>query len=261
MPDKDCRTRCIVLKNVDFGESDRIVTLYSPDKGRFTAIAKGAKRSQKRFVNKLEEFSLLDISYRPARQNGLHFLSEAELQQAFLSLRTDWQRYYAAMLASELVLRFTGAHDPDARIFSLLEWLLTSLHHGEPYLPFLVFFLLHLLDACGYRPRLEQCGACSSLPAHNKKLTFTLQPGNGTLLCTRCTDNTAYNTGQARFTLSLQSLKFLQTAQKMTIRQMQRLQMPEKIASECLFVLYNYSRYLLQSDIHSWLLISQVLTR
>jgi DNA repair protein RecO (recombination protein O) len=254
LPYRTCRTGCIVLKNVDFGESDRIVTLYSPDMGRFSAIAKGAKRSQKRFVNKLEEFSLLDISYRPAKHNRLHFLNEAELKEAFLSLRADWQRYCPAMLANELVLRFTGEHDPDSRIFSLLHWLLESLHHGASPLSAVVFFHLHLLGACGYRPRLEHCAACSCSPDKNRGLSFALQPGNGTLLCSRCSGNAA----RSRFTLSLQSLKFLQTAQGMTTKQMHRLQMPENVTSECLYVLYSYSKYLLQCDIHSWSFLSQI---
>lgn len=244
-----CRTGCIVLQNVDFGESDRIVTLYSPDIGRFTAIAKGAKRSKKRFVNKLEQFSLLDITYRPAQQhNRLHFLCEAELKEAFLSLRTHWQRYGAAMLACELVLRFTREHDPDHRIFSLLYWVLESVHCGAAPLPVLVFFLLHLLDACGYRPGLEHCATCVCVPGSNRECGFIFQLGKGTLICSRCSGNTA----RSRFTLSLQSLKFLQTAQKMTAKQVQRLQMPEHVASECLFVLSCYAKYLLQADIHSW---------
>ena len=247
LPNRSCRTECIVLQTRDFSESDRIVTLYSPDTGLFTAIAKGAKRSQKRFVNKLEEFSLLDISYYPAKHNRLHFLKEADLKEAFLSLRTDWQHYSTAMLACEFVLRFTREHDPDSRIFSLLHRVLDSLHHGSSPLPSLVFFLLHLLDACGYRPGLDRCAACSCSAKNNKEGPFSLQPG-GTLICNRCSNNAQ----QSRFTLSLQGLRFLQTAQQMTSGQMHRLQMPEPVASECLSVLYSYSRYLLQCDIHSW---------
>lgn len=253
MPLQDLRTECIVLKNASFGESDKIITLYSPDVGRFTAIAKGAKRSQKRFVNKLEEFSLLDISYRPAKQNRLHFLSEAELTEAFLSLRTNWKRYNPAMLACELVLRFTGEHDPDLRIFTLLRWALESIHLGFSPSPTLVFFLVHLLETCGYRPSLKGCATCFCTPEKSRKRSFSLQPGNGTLICSHCSSST----GRSRFTLSLQSLKFLQAAQKMTIHQMQRLQMPEQVSSECLFFLYNYSKYLLQCDIHSWNFIPQ----
>lgn len=255
MPYQYCRTGCIVLKNIDFGESDRIVTCYSPDVGRFTAIAKGAKRSKKRFVNKLEEFSLLEVSYRPVQQhNHLHFLCEADLKEAFLSLRTHWQRYSAAMLVCEFVLRFTGEHDPDRRIFCLLHWVLESVHCGVAPLPTLVYFLLHLLDVCGYRPRLEHCATCTCVPgSSNRDPGFVFQPGKGTLVCSRCSSNTS----RSRFSLSLQSLKFLQTAQKMTIQQVQRLQMPEHVAAECLSVLSCYAKYLLQTDIHSWSFFAQ----
>lgn len=252
MPCHSCRTECIILKTLDFGESDRITTLYSPDRGLFTAIAKGAKQSKKRFVNKLEEFSLLDISYRPAKHNRLYFLQEAELKEAFLSLRTHWQQYSAAMLACEFVLCFTREHDPDRRIFSLLHWVLKSLHHGSSPLPSLVFFLLHLLNACGYRPELNRCVICSCSPENNRKRNFVFQPG-GSLVCNHCSNKAE----QYRFPLSLQGLRFLQTAQKMTSEKMQRLKMPEPVASECLFVLYSYSRYLLQSDIHSWKFFAQ----
>ena len=53
------RTRGIILRVNDYGESDKLVTFFSPDIGKATAIAKGAKRSQHRFVNKLELFTLL----------------------------------------------------------------------------------------------------------------------------------------------------------------------------------------------------------
>lgn len=249
MPDQLLRTKGIVLRSVDFGESDRIITLYSLDVGQLTVIAKGAKRSKKRFVNKLEEFSLLDITYRPARQGDrLHFLSEAELKDAFLSLRTHWQRYSVAMLVCELVLRFTGEHDPDRRIFFLLHWALESLYRGSSPVPVLVFFLLHLLGTCGYHPCLDSCAICSCPPEKSGQRHFVLQPGKGTLICSRCRNDV----GSSRFTLSLQSLKFLQTAQRMTIKQMPRLQMPERVAVECLFVLSCYAQYILQADLHSW---------
>ena len=53
----------IVLKVNDLGESDKIVTFYSKQAGKIAGIAKGAKRSKKRFSNKLEMFSLLEVQY------------------------------------------------------------------------------------------------------------------------------------------------------------------------------------------------------
>ncbi|MCI5222891.1 MAG: DNA repair protein RecO [Candidatus Electrothrix sp. AR4] len=248
---QSCRTKAIILKIVGFGESDKIVTLYSPDIGRATAIAKGAKRSKRRFVNKLEEFSLLDITYRPGKNNRLHFLREAELDNAFLSLRADCQRYGTAMLACELIIRFTGEHDPDEQVFSLLLWLLESVHQGAQPLSSAALFHLRLLAAVGYQPQLRYCVACKCLPDKNN-LSFALQPGSGTLICARC-NCTAI---RSRFSLSLQTIKFLQAAQQMEADRLERLQMPKKVALESLYVLYQYSRHLLQRDIHSWKFIA-----
>ena len=241
-----CHTRGLVLKVADHGESDKLVTFYSPDIGRVTSIAKGAKRSKQRFVNKLEEFSLLGITYRPARNGGLYFLSEAELENPFLSLRTIHECYVVAMLACELIFRFTSEQDPDPEIYSLLLWLLTSINRGAPPLQVVALFHLRLLSAAGYQPELSLCSSCRQ-PVNNSR-SFALQPANGSLVCNRCNSKVQ----SSNFSLSLQTIKFLQTAQQLNIQRLERLQMPCRAAQETLRVLYRYSQHLLQRDIHSW---------
>jgi DNA repair protein RecO (recombination protein O) len=241
-----CRTRGLILKVTGHGESDKIVTFYSPDTGRVTAIAKGAKRSRKRFVNKLEEFTLLAITYRPSRTGGLLFLSEAELQNPFLSLRNMHKRYIAATLACELIMRFTSEHDPDAEIFSLLLWQIDAVNRGFPPLQATALFHLRLLGACGYQPELDHCTSCGRRVDGNN--SFALQPANGSLVCSRCNSHLHHSD----FSLSIRTIKFLQTAQQLDIGHLERLQMPLQSAQETLRVLYYYSRHLLQRDIHSW---------
>ncbi len=150
------RSTCaIVLKVADHGESDELVTCYSRELGRITGLAKGAKRSARRFVNKLEEFSLLQLLCRPPRSaSGLYFIGEAELLRAHLSLRTVYPRYVAAAFLCELTLRFTRDNDPDQRIFALLQWALDALDRGEAVAKTAALFHLLLLDAAGYRPEL-----------------------------------------------------------------------------------------------------------
>ena len=240
------QTRGIILRLTGHGESDKIVTLYSPDLGRVTGIAKGAYRSKKRFVNKLELFSLLDITYRPPRTGGLIFLNEAELENPFLTLRSRHNRYTTASLACELIMRFTGEHDPDPEIFAILLWLLESVNQGNQPLKTGALFHLRLLKSCGYQPDLGRC--CSCKIRVNNTRSFALQPATGSLICNRCNSNV--NT--SGFFLSLQTIKFLQAAQQLHINQLQRLQMSEKSAREALQILYRYSQHLLQRDIHSW---------
>ncbi len=249
-----CRsTRGIILKISSHGESDKIVTWYSPDIGRVVSIAKGAKRSRRRFVNKLEEFTLLNITYRPARNNGLLFLSEASLENAFLGLRRDHRRYLAAMLACELVLRFTSEQDSDPAIFNLLFWLFTSLDQGSPPLQNTALFHLRLLGAAGYQPSLQGCCSCGHRV--NSGRAFALQPANGSLVCNRCNAHVQ----RSKFSLSLQTIRFLQSAQQLDLARLERLQMPDRSARECLQVLYRYSQHLLQRDIHSWRFVRTLL--
>lgn len=238
-------TRCLVLKTADHGESDKIVTLFSENLGKVTGIAKGAKRSKKRFVNKLEPFSRILVSYKPSRSTLL-FIAEAELEYAFLSLRQSYQKYAGAMYLCELILRFTKEKDPEYGLFSLLNWALYSLDQGDRPLKIAALFHIRLLDIAGYRPELECCSQCYK-PVSPKN-TYTMLPGIGALLCNQCQSGNTMLTRQ----LSVQTLKFLEKAQGVSIEHLGRLQLPDKAARETLYTLHGYSCSLLQQDIHSW---------
>ena len=180
------RSTCgIVLRIAEHGESDKLVTLCCPDLGRVTGIAKGARKSKHRFVNKLEEFSHLHFYYRaPKGSTGLFLISEAELLAAHLSLRTDVQKYSAAMYLCELILRFTRDHDPDPQLYALLKWALAALHYKKTPLKIITLAHLHLLATVGYRPELSQCTGCRQ--AIGPSRTYMFLPGSGALLCSTC---------------------------------------------------------------------------
>ncbi len=240
------RTSGIVLSVSDHGESDKLVTFFSPAIGRATGIAKGAKRSKQRFVNKLEPFSLLQIMYRPGRNGGLLFLCEAELANAFFLLRQRYDCFVVAMFTCELVLRFTRDLDPDPAIFSLLLWALQALENGRPPLQVAALFHLRLLGAAGYQPKLDSCGLCSE-PVRSGR-SYTLHPGSGLLVCDRC----RHDVPESAFSLSVQTLKFLCKAQAIDLHHLDRLRLPRRTADETLLILYHYTRHLLQHDINSW---------
>lgn len=241
-----CHTRGIVLHVTDHSEADKIVTFFSPDLGRVAGIAKGAKRSQKRFVNKLEEFSVLQILYRPARSDGLLLLSEADLENAHLPLRIHYDRYVVAVHAAELVLRFTREHDPDPDIFALLAWALQALTEGRDPLAVAVYFQLRLLGVAGYEPLLDRCGFCGTAVANGDR--YALHAGRGALVCARCQEMQ----NGAILTLSVQTLKFLHHAQHADLINLARLRLSRHCAMEALNILHRYSQHLLQHDIHAW---------
>lgn len=243
------RSTCgTVLKISEYGETDKLVTLYCTDLGRITGIAKGARKSKQRFVNKLEEFSHLQIFYRPPKEtSGIFLISEAELLSSHLTLRQDYRRYAAASYLCELILRFTRDNDPDPKISALLQWSLSSLNLAHAPQKIVVLSHLHLLAAAGYRPELNQCSHCRQPVGPGQ--TYILLPGNGSLLCRSCH---APHDRHSSPPLSVQTLRLLARSQTTGLERLNRLQLSPQTVTEAMQALYHYTLHLLQQDIHSW---------
>lgn len=247
-------TSGIILKVADHGESDKLVTFFSPILGRVTGIAKGAKRSKQRFVNKLEPFSRLQIMYRPSRSGGLIFILEAELESAYLKIRNQYPSYIGAMYLAELVLRFTRENDPEEELFTLLAWALSGMNSDVQPLKTVLLFHLRLLTTVGYEPELQRCSDCSTPVEPGKR--FRLQPAGGALLCNNC----GHGTGPSQ-QLSVQTLRFLAHGQQWDLQRLDRLKLPPLAIREALIALHRYSHHLLQQDIHSWKAVKEQLQR
>lgn len=241
-------TTCgIVLCVTGYGESDKLVTLYTPGHGRLAGIAKGAQKSRRRFVNKLEAFSLLQIFYRPPRgTSGLFLISEAELADAHLPLRTDVQRYTSAMYLCELILRFTRENDPDPRLYALFKWAITALNHDKIPAKIVALAHLQLLERVGYRPALNACSRCRQHLQPEQR--YLLLPGVGALLCNLCSSLKRSALPQ----LSVHTLRLLGTGQNLPIDRLHRLHFTPQSLAEALPALHVYTTHLLQQDIHSW---------
>ena len=98
------RCEAVLLRSVDYGESDRIVHLLTSDGGRLTAIAKAARRSHRRFPGTLDVFNRLAIDGRVKPRAAMAFLERATLIDPYLGLRANPARY---ALASFLMARTT----------------------------------------------------------------------------------------------------------------------------------------------------------
>jgi DNA repair protein RecO (recombination protein O) len=235
-----------IVEVAGFGESDKLVTFYGHDLGRIRAIAKGALKSKRRFVNKLEPYTFLRIFYQPPRGDaGLYLIKEAELLDAHLAIRGAYPRYIAATHFGELLLRFTRERDPDPDLYSLIHWTLGALSTKASPLKISVFSFLNLLAVLGYQPDLTICGQCRQ--AVHPDRNYILLPGNGSLLCNRC------RSGKTPFPrLSIQSVRALAKAQSTRLDRLHRLHLSTQNISEALDALHTYALHLLQQDIHSW---------
>jgi DNA repair protein RecO (recombination protein O) len=174
-------TEAIVLKRLNLGEADRVVTLYTPAEGKLRAIGKGVRRPASRLAGHLELFSLSVLQV--ARGRELDVVTQAETREAFRAVREDLGRTSQAYYALELVDRFTPDRLPNRAVFDLLEELLRNLAEPAPSPLALSYFELHALAALGYRPQLTQCVACRTAIAPGAN--YFSQPLGG-VLCPTC---------------------------------------------------------------------------
>ena len=245
MPSK--KMTAIVLKVSDLGESDKIITFFSEQHGKMAGIAKGAKRTKKRFSNKLEMFSLLDVIYDDRSRPGLVRIAEAELLDPFISLREDYDRYVSATLACNLIYYWTGEYDADKNIFNLLLWALQSMDKGCPALMVQIFFQVKLYTLLGYRLYLAGCIKCED--TGQPGLSYVFHPGRHGLLCRSCSQALVTRETAA---LSLNTIKLLQHAQELPLEKLPRLCFSDASIREALQLFKVYGQYLLQREITAW---------
>jgi DNA repair protein RecO (recombination protein O) len=152
-----------VLRAVDFGESDRIVHLLTSAAGRLPAIAKGARRSRRRFPGTLDLFNQLSVHVERRKPAALARLEGARLLRTFEAIRTGAPRFALGCYLLELLDRLApegGAPDDLARLFAFARAALDWLDREPPTQRMRVLLELRALDALGLRPGLLACVRC-----------------------------------------------------------------------------------------------------
>jgi len=158
------RTEAIVLRSIRYGEADRILHLYTPERGRVSAIAKGARRTRSRFGARLEPFfhlrMLLWESHPP--RSDLLTVTSAETLDAHGPLRERAASLDAAARACDAVARLFETDDPSPAVFHLLANELRLLDADEAAVgaAHQLAFRLKLLVAGGFAPQLASCASC-----------------------------------------------------------------------------------------------------
>jgi DNA repair protein RecO (recombination protein O) len=154
------KLQAFVLSSLDYGESDRIVSLFTLEHGRIKAFARGARKSRKRFGPALEPFARIDVQARI--KEGLSSLQQADIVSIYTAIRADLGRIAHAIYACELVDAITPEGHPLPRLYRLLSAYLERLEKEPAVEGDRRFFEINLLNILGYRPSLETCTRCDS---------------------------------------------------------------------------------------------------
>ncbi len=204
--DKLYNTDAIILRRRDFGEADRLLTVYTPHRGKLRLVAKGVRKTKSKKAGHIELFTHAALQVAAGR--NLDILTQADTVQAYRALREDLDKISHAYYLVELVDKFTEEHDPSYPIFELLALTLARLADGSPNEQFLAlrFMEIHILGLTGFQPQLFLCVDCGTQiqPEEN----FFHISGGG-VLCPACG---AHHPHAEPISLGvLKVLRFLQT--------------------------------------------------
>jgi DNA repair protein RecO (recombination protein O) len=223
------------------GEADRLLTLYTPDRGKLRAVAKGARKPTSRKSGHVELFNHASLLIAVGRD--LDIITQADTLDAFLALRSDLDRLSYAYYFAELVDRFTEPGEEQYTVFDLIlrgfHWLETT----DQLARTARHFELRLLDALGYRPQLYQCVNCGEelVPEENH---FTAEGGG--MLNSRCRDS--YPDACAVSVNALKVLRFLSTRD---YAQVEKLRLTPQVEGEVEYLMHFYLTHWLERNLKS----------
>jgi DNA repair protein RecO (recombination protein O) len=239
-------TEGFTLRRTDYGEADRILTLFTPTYGKTRAIAKGVRKTKSRLAGHLEPFTRSQMLLAMGRD--LDIVTQAEGRERFERLSADFWSATAAWYIAELVDRFLEDADPHPRLYALFVETLRRLDaqaseadHARSWLA-LRYFELWLLGELGYRPGLHHCVGCDQ-PLRPEDQGYS--PEMGGALCTDC-----MRYGARR--LSLPALKVLRLLQTTEWSALPRLRLEPALQAEIEATLQATIRYHLERDLKSW---------
>ena len=148
----------LVLRAVDYKDSDRILTLYSLEKGKITAGIKGVKKSGAKLKFASEPFAFCE--YVLAEKQGRYTVIGATYIDTFFSLRTNMLKYYASAVVGEAIDRLTVENESDDGLFSLTINAIKKINYQDNELKSLAVFLIALTEIAGYKIQKASCVAC-----------------------------------------------------------------------------------------------------
>ncbi len=250
-------TEALVLRSLDFGESDLIVHLLLPDAGRLTAIAKGARRSVRRFPGTLDLFNHLRVQLAHRRTAGMARLEQATLIEAFTPLRREPARFALACYLLELLGRLApegGARAEGRRLFGFALAALhavTTLQRIDTSLRTLLE--LRALDALGLCPELRACVRCgASLDARVGEVAFHVPDGGP--VCGGCARD-----GESPLRVHLGTLRALEQGLRFDLDRLDRLVLSRQTLEESRRILDRFQRYHTGVELRSERFLDQML--
>ncbi len=236
------RVEAVVLRHIDYGEADRILSLYTRQLGKTRALVKGARKVTSRKAGHLEPFTHVKLEL--ARGRDLLLVTQADTVEAYLPLGEDLVLMGHASYVIELIDRFTYDDETEnPAIFRLLTDTLSRLaSKTDPWLA-IRYYEMRLLDYLGFRPQLFECVNCGrEILAEDQFYSFSA----GGVICPNC------GRGLPNLTrISVDALKYLRHFQRSSYAEASRARPSPEVQTEAENLMQGYFTYLLERELNT----------
>lgn len=228
------KAKAIVLGAVDYGEQDRMLTLFSPEYGRIDAKARSCRKAASPLLPCVQPFVFGEyvlFSYK-----GKTVISQCEVIETFFSLREDVERFAAAGFAGALCRGVVQEEEGNESLFDLFYRTCSYLAYGENGIKnTLIAFLAHFLSVTGFQPAITHCARCGRDLRQEKTIRFS--PELGGALCPGC--------GILQKQVSPLALEAIRRVLLLPREELERVRLSEPLASETFSLLKEYALYCL----------------
>lgn len=175
------KTRGLVLKNRRFSEADKIVIIFSPERGRLEAIAKGARRTKSKFGGRLEPFTL--ARFLCYQGKSWPIITQLEVEETHRFIKEDFNKLPIGFEVLQLVDKLSLPEREERELFELLLNFLKVLEtQSGNYKTLLAAFEIKVLTLLGYGLRLSFCGSCKRGVSNSAWFSWE----RGGLICPNC---------------------------------------------------------------------------
>lgn len=240
--------QAIVLGHIEYGEADRILTLFTYEQGKITAIAKGVRKIHSHKAGHLEPFTYVNLFL--AKGRNLDIITQAETVDPYIGIREDLNRVAFASYVVEVLDRFTYEEGQNTGLFRLLADTLSRLAHQDNLETVVHFYEIRILDLLGFRPQLFVCIDCGKTIVAEDQF---FSPLVGGVVCPRCGASRA-----EAWRIEEDVLRYLRHLQRSKWKQVESLIIPEKIEAGLSELVERYFTYLLERKLNTPKFIREV---
>jgi DNA repair protein RecO (recombination protein O) len=244
MPDqpRSFRATAVVLRHSDWGEADRLLTLYTREQGKLRVVGKGLRKMRSRKAGHLEPFT--HVTLQLAKSRDLPIVTQVETIEPFLALREDLMKTSYAAYVMELLDRFTYDQEGgNPALFNLLTETLTRLCGSAEIWTVVRYYEMRLLDHLGFRPQLFECANCRA-PIEAVDQFFS--PSAGGVICPKCGNGLP-----GLWPVSVEALKYLRHFQRSNYNEASRARVMAEVQKEVETLMQAYFTYLLERGLNT----------